>query len=443
MRHDVAMTRFLVTAMPFTGHVRPMLAIARALVERGHDVRFYTGAAFADQVEASGASLVPWRAAPDFDENDLPATFPRLVGKKGFRQLMINVEDVFIRTTPAQVEDLHAEWERAPWDAIAGDEVSIGAAFFAESTGCPWGTVAVLPLNMPSAQGPPSGMGITPGRNPITRLRDAALRAAVPLISRSFVAPLADARSAIGLPPSKLTMEKIVFSPRLVVASGTPSLDYGRTDRPPTLHFVGEIRAPAAAAPDLPEWWGDLDGRTVVHVTQGTQNIDPADLIRPALEALEHRDVLVVVTTGVPGRNELPFPVPRNARVAGFLPHAELLPRIDVVITNGGWGGTLGALSHGIPLVIAGGDLDKPEVAARVAWSGAGVNLRTGTPTAAQVAAGFDRVVSDASFRDAAARVGAELRSLGGAARGAELLETLASARDAEDPTPRTGSGLR
>jgi UDP:flavonoid glycosyltransferase YjiC (YdhE family) len=118
--------------------------------------------------------------------------------------------------------------------------------------------------------------------------------------------------------------------------------------------------------------------------------------------------------------------VPSNARIGGFLPHAELLPRADAVVTNGGWGGTLAALAHDVPLVIAGGDLDKPEVAARVAWAGAGVNLKTGTPTSAKVAAGVDRVLADPSFRDAAARVGAQLRSLGGANRAAELLETLA-----------------
>ena len=120
-----------------------------------------------------------------------------------------------------------------------------------------------------------------------------------------------------------------------------------------------------------------------------------------------------------------PFPVPSNVRVAGFLPYADLLPRVDLVVTNGGWGGTLAALAHGIPLVIAGGDLDKPEIAARVAWTGAAVNLKTGTPSAAKVAAGVDRVLADASFRDAAARVGAQLRSLGGAEHAAELLEEL------------------
>ncbi len=135
--------------------------------------------------------------------------------------------------------------------------------------------------------------------------------------------------------------------------------------------------------------------------------------------------MIVVVATGVPGRDELPFPVPSNVRVAGFLPYADLLPRVDLVVTNGGWGGTLAALAHGIPLVIAGGDLDKPEIAARVAWAGAAVNLKTGTPSAAKVAAGVDRVRADASFRDAATRVGAQLRSLGGAEHAAELLEEL------------------
>jgi UDP:flavonoid glycosyltransferase YjiC (YdhE family) len=267
-------------------------------------------------------------------------------------------------------------------------------------------------------------MGLAPGRNPVTKARDAVLRAAVPLFGRSLAAPLARARETIGLPPSKLTFDRVVFSPRLVIATGSPLLDYARTDRPSSLYFVGQLQSsPAPAA--LPAWWGDLDGRRVVHVTQGTQNIDPQDLIVPALEALAERDVIVVVATGVPGRDELPFPVPSNVRVAGFLPYADLLPRVDLVVTNGGWGGTLAALAHGIPLVMAGGDLDKPEIAARVAWAGAAVNLKTGTPSAAEVAAGVDRVGADASFRDAATRVGAQLRSLGGAEHAAALLEEL------------------
>ncbi|WP_019181535.1 glycosyltransferase [Microbacterium yannicii] len=422
------MTRFLLSAMPFTGHVTPLCAVAAALVNRGHDVRFYTGAAFQAKVEASGARFVGWQEAPDFDENDLSTTFPRLVGRKGLRQVFINLEDVMIATAPAQARDLAAEFDREPWDAIAADETSVGVVVFAELRACPAATVAILPLNIAVTHGPPSGLGLTPGRNVVTKSRDALLRAAVPLLSRPLTAPLARARAEAGLPPANLTFEKAVFSARLVVASGCPLLDYERRGHPDRVRFVGQLASRAGPA-DLPTWWGDLDGRTVVHITQGTQNIDPADLIRPALDALGDRDdLLLVVSTGVPGRDELPFPVPSNTRVGGFLPYAELLPRSDVMITNGGWGSTLAALAHGIPLVIAGGDLDKPEIAARVAWAGAGVNLRTGTPSSAQLARAFARVTSDPSFRDAAARVATQLNSLGGAPRAAELLEEFAAA---------------
>jgi MGT family glycosyltransferase len=422
------MARFLLSAMPFTGHISPIRAVASALVARGHDVRVYSGEAFRTAVESTGARLVPWHHAPDFDESDLAATFPRLRGRKGLWQLLINVEDVFINTSAAQVQDLRDEWVREPWDAIAGDDVSIGAALYAEQNGGPWATISITPLNLAGTQGPPSGMGLWPGTNPFTKARDATLRAIAPLLARSLAKAIARSEESIGLPPRGLTMEQITFSRQLIVASGSPLLDFERTDRPDFLHFVGELRTPRTASPALPAWWrSDLDGRRVVHVTQGTQNIDPTDLIVPTLAALADRDdLLVVVTTGVPGEDELPFPVPANTRVAGFLPYGELLPRVDVAVTNGGWGGTLAMLAHDIPLVIAGGDLDKPEIASRVAWTGAALNLKTGTPTTAQVAAGLDTVMTDASYRDAAARVGVQLRSLGGAARAAELLEQLA-----------------
>ena len=148
------MARFMVTAMPFTGHVTPLRAVAAALVSRGHDVRVYTGGAFRDRVESTGASLVPWRAAPDFDENDLSATFPRLVGKKGIRQLLINVQDLFIKTSPAQVEDLTTEWEREPWDAIAGDEVSVGTALLRRADGLPLGHRRRAPAQPRRSPGP-------------------------------------------------------------------------------------------------------------------------------------------------------------------------------------------------------------------------------------------------------------------------------------------------
>lgn len=122
----------MLVPMPFTGHVTPFVAVAEQLVAQGHEVRVYTGSAFRAKIEAVGARLVPWTLAPDFDESDLAATFPRLVNKKGVAQLLVNVVDCMIDTAPAQVIDLEREWSREPWDVIVGDELSVGTAHFAE-----------------------------------------------------------------------------------------------------------------------------------------------------------------------------------------------------------------------------------------------------------------------------------------------------------------------
>ena len=418
------MARFLLAAMPFTGHVSPMIALAEALVARGHDVRFYTGSAFAGAVRASGATLVPWREAPDFDENDLAATFPRLRNRRGVRQLLRNIEDLFIGTASGQVRDLRVEWSRQPWDVLVVED-SVGGAAVSESTSAPWATVAILPLSLPSGHLPPSGMGLTPGSGRMGAMRDAALRRARSLLLRRLRRPHDAARAEVGLAPSPVTFDVATFSPHLILATGGPLMDYDRPDPPPQLHYVGVLARGGAGRAERPGWWPDLEGRAVVHVTQGTYNTDPADLIRPTLDAIADRDVLVVVATGTAGLDQLPFAVPSNARVAGFLPYTELLPRVHAMVTNGGWGGTLSALSYGIPLIVGGGDLDKPEIAARVAWTGAGVNLRTATPTAAAVRAAYDRVEHEPAIRDAAARVGEQLRSLGGAAHAAERVEGL------------------
>jgi UDP:flavonoid glycosyltransferase YjiC (YdhE family) len=91
--------------------------------------------------------------------------------------------------------------------------------------------------------------------------------------------------------------------------------------------------------------------------------------------------------------------------------YAALLPRVDAMITNGGWGGVLAALSHDIPLIVAGGDIDKPVIATRVAWAGAGIDLRTGRPSARALLHAWRRLSSDPAYRERAESIGRELRA--------------------------------
>jgi UDP:flavonoid glycosyltransferase YjiC (YdhE family) len=118
-------------------------------------------------------------------------------------------------------------------------------------------------------------------------------------------------------------------------------------------------------------------------VTQGTvANHNFELLIAPTLAALANEpDVLVVATAGGRPVVAIPGAVPSNARLASYLPFEWLLPRVNVLVTNGGYGSVNQAMSFGIPLVTAGMTEDKADVNARVAWSGVGINLATNEPT--------------------------------------------------------------
>ncbi|MBV9908643.1 MAG: glycosyltransferase, partial [Hyphomicrobiales bacterium] len=170
---------------------------------------------------------------------------------------------------------------------------------------------------------------------------------------------------------------------------------------PPSVHFVGTPPIIPGQAP-LPPWAHELDGsRKVVLVTQGTvANHNFGLLIAPTLAALANEpDVLLVATTGGRPVEAIPGAVPSNARVASFLPFEWLLPRVNALVTNGGYGSVNQAMSFGVPLVTAGMTEDKADVNARVAWSGVGVNLATNEPTQEALRAAVRTVLDRPAYR--------------------------------------------
>jgi MGT family glycosyltransferase len=206
-----------------------------------------------------------------------------------------------------------------------------------------------------------------------------------------------------------------------------PSFEYPRSDLPPQVHFVGPLLPPAPEGFTAPAWWEAMlaDPRPVVLVTQGTVATDPRELLLPALEALRGEPVQVIAVTGDPDPAELPAP-PGNARVERFVPFAALMPHVTAMVSHGGYGGLHYALAHGVPLVVAGATEEKPELVARVNWSGVGVGLRKQRPRPARLRAAVRRVLAEPAYRARAHAMQAEMAGYDGARRAAELVEELA-----------------
>jgi UDP:flavonoid glycosyltransferase YjiC (YdhE family) len=419
------MSRILIATVPVIGHVAPFLPLARALVARGHELCWYTGAKHRPLVEGTGAGFRGYLEARDVDDAELEAAYPERKRLHGVAQLKFDMKHVFIDAARGQLGDLRHILEEFPADLVLADPGMIGARFLQESGGPPCGILGVLPLTLSSDEVAPFGFGIAPSASFFGRLRNRALNTAVQnFVFRDVQAHWNDVRASVGLPATGWWLDHLTRA-SFYLQPSVPGLEYPRSNLPSTMHFIGMMPAERPAELAWPAFWHELDGRRpVVHVTQGTLANTSPDIFAPALAGLSKEDVLVVISTGNRPLESLGLgTLPANARVAPFLSYPELLPRTAVMLTNGGYGGVQMALSHGVPLVVAGASEDKPEVAARVAYCGAGINLKTGKPSAERVRSAVRTVLDEPRYRARAASLMAEYQRHDAVERALAIIE--------------------
>jgi UDP:flavonoid glycosyltransferase YjiC (YdhE family) len=424
------MIRVLVGTMPAVGHVTPLLPLVRELVEAGHDVRWYTGSSFRPRVEATGATYLRMRSAPDILQSVATTSGRRL---SAVAEINYAVKHLFADAAVGQVQDYREilrDWQA---DVCFSDSAFVGPAWLHElGEGPPWAVYNPMPMTLSSRDTAPFGLGLPPSSSRVGRLRNRILQLLFhEVLFRDAVTYVDMLRQRLGLRARHQFIFDGLLSPFLYLQGTIRAFEYPRSDLAPQVHFIGP--AVPSVPPDFepPAWWADLRrGQPVVHVTQGTIATEASHLLVPTLRALAGQDLLVVATSGggptkLPGLDALPA----NARIAPFIPHACLLPHVDVMVTNAGYNGVQVALAHGVPLVAAGGTEEKPEVAARIGWAGVGVNLRTGRPSERQLLAAVGHVLANPRYRYRARQMAQEIARHAPATEGATLVERLARTR--------------
>ncbi|WP_457148973.1 nucleotide disphospho-sugar-binding domain-containing protein [Mycobacterium sp. URHB0021] len=392
--------------------MQPMLQIAAHLRRTGHEVWLLTGEAYREAVQAVGVDFavlpsdgcVDQALAESLSLQLLPSLLRRYA--RGRREM----QATFIAPLAAQYASLDNLIRRESVDAVLVDLAFTGALPLLCATRARPALIVcgVGPLTLSSAAAPPFGIGWAPradtdysGLNRVHRR-----------MLHGVQADLNRALAGAGSPPSS---EALVDWPRLadrMVQLTVPSFEYPRADLPAGVDFVGPVFHDNADTFEAPEWWNAIEtAGVVVHVTQGTlDNTDLDQLIGPSLAALaDDDDVVVVATTGRRDGHRPQIRLPANALVCDWLPYSALMPHVDVMITNGGYGGVHHALRCGVPLVVAGESADKSEVAARVAHFGLGVNLGSARPRVADIAAAVRRVRDVHSYRARARELGSEI----------------------------------
>jgi UDP:flavonoid glycosyltransferase YjiC (YdhE family) len=435
LRRSVA--RYLLAASPLAGHVMPMLTIAADLRQRGHDVTFMTAASFHAAAVRRGLRAVdlPARAQPHPSDVGWSAlSLPSLLDL--WRRGRADMRSVLITPLVAQHHALDAQLKSQSFDALLVDVAFTGVLplLLGDRDHPPVAVCGVSPLMLSSVDTPPFGVGWHPRSGfDYARMNWFVRHVLFADVQARLNAALRTVRAG----PSPVFLNDWPKLADRVLQLTVPAAEYLRSDLPPSVTFTGPILARSITGAAAPARWQSRmrHSRKVVHVTQGTwDNLDHGQLIGPTLDALADRsDVLVIATTGLPDQPAFTGTVPDNAHVTDYIPYASLLPHVDVMITNGGYGGVQHALAHGIPLIVAGRSADKPEVAARVSYIGAGIDLRTDRPEPKAIAAAVGRILTTADYRDAARAVGNDIA----ATAPLDVIADVLAGMHASDPLPQ------
>jgi MGT family glycosyltransferase len=396
-KHQFAGKRILFATVPAEGHVNPLTGLAMHLQQRGCDVRWYTSITFADKMNKLDIKHYPFVKALDANSGNLSQLFPqrnkitRTVGKINFDMIHL-----FSKRSDEYYEDIKDIYKTFPFDIMIADCMFTAIPFVKEKMKIPAVAVGVIPLSENSKDLAPYGLGLTPANTRFEKIKHSLLRfiSDKVLLKKSIkVYSNILKKSGINKKDSNL-FDFIIKNASLVLQSGTPGFEYYRSDIGKNIRFVGPL-LPYAADQKRSAWFDERikKYKKILLVTQGTVEKDISKLIVPTLEAFKHTDVLVIVTTGGQQTTELKEKYDfDNVIIEDFIPFQDIMPYTSVFVTNGGYGGVLLSIRHGLPIVAAGIHEGKNEICARIGFFKYGINLNTETPTPAQLRVAVEEV---------------------------------------------------
>jgi len=405
------LSKILVSAVPLAGHANPMLIIAEFLRSQGHDVLFNSSDVFREKAEACGLRFRPLTGNANYDYRRLGELIPELRKATSPEDLFIAyVKHMVGDRIPDQYHGVRSILDEENVDLVIADGAFYGILPLLLRTGprppvISCGTIA--PLWHDSGSSELTG----PDNTPEGRARNLAYSKAWKQ-ERSPAAGYIDevlAKLGTHVPGGFDVTETMYRLPDLFLQLGAEAFEYPLFDARPNLHFTGPLMPRLKTSVHPPLWLNHLDeSKPLIFVTQGTlANFNFDQLVNPALAGLAEEDVQVVVTAGAGDTGKITLQ--KNSILESYLPYDLILPKTSVFVTNGGYNGVQQALSYGVPIVTAGATEDKPRVGARVQWTGAGIDLKTGNPSEEQIREAVREVLRNPSFRAKAVELGASI----------------------------------
>lgn len=397
--------RILFANIPADGHFSPLTALAVHLKNSGHDVRWYTGPSYAAKIEKLGIPYYLFDRAKEVTVNNIDEVFPkRQKIKNHVKKVIFDICTYFIERGPEFYEDIKEINKSYDFDVLVADNAFTGISFVREKLKKHTVAIGVLPLGESSKELPPPIMGLTPANTYAGKALHGFLRFLTDnvLLKKPYTL-VQKYHSQYGIKAkSKNIFDMQIEKSTLYLQSGTPGFEYKRPNLSKHIHFIGPL-LPHATGTSKNNSFKSMLGKyaKVILVTQGTFEGDVNKLIIPSIEAFKGTDNLVIVTTAGWHTAMLrdKYRAYENILIEDFIPFNDVMPYVDVFVSNGGYGGVILGICNRIPMVVAGIHEGKNEICARVGYFKLGLNLRTEKPSPSKIINAVNEVMNNSIYK--------------------------------------------
>ena len=398
--------KILFATVPAVGHFSPLTGMAMELKNRGHDLRWYTGKMFADKLRRLGIHHYPFEKALEVNQFTVDEVFPqRIKLKPGVAQLKFDLKNLFIDRTPEYFEDIVEIRKQFPFEIFVCDATFTAGELVQKKFNTGGVAVGITPVMSSSKDLPPYGLGLTPDHSLPGKFRQKLMRfVAKNLLFKDASKGYNNIIKQYGLPENKSILFDIPAQVAdIFLQSGTPGFEYERSDWPEKLKFVGPLlgyKSPDRRGEQY-NWEEKLNlHKKIILITQGTYEPDHSKLIIPALEALKGEPYLLIVATGYHNTEELRAKYNLdNIIIEDFIDFDFIMPKAHLYVTNGGYGGTLLAIDHSLPMVAAGINEGKNEICARIGYFKLGINLKTEKPSPQKIRSAVEEILTNSQYK--------------------------------------------
>ena len=389
------MSKIVFFCIPAHGHTNPTLNVVKELINKGHQVWYYSYEAFREKIESTGAHFIPCDAY-DMEQHLTPEDGAR-IGK----DLAFSTK-ILVDTTLALDDAILEDMEKLQPDCIVADSMAV------------WGKAIAIKLNIPF----------------VSSTTTFAFNQYSAKIMKQSIGQLFN---------MIFSMPRINKDLKRLQDKGYPitnilSIIQNDNDTNTIVYTSKEFQPCAETFSDKYSFVGPSIRETeklvkknadkLIYISLGTVNNMMTDFYKNCIAALKDTEYQVIMSVGEYIDIKSLGEIPENFKILPSVDQIAVLKAADAFLTHCGMNSVNEGLYHEVPLVLFPQTPEQGGVARRVSDLEAGIYLNRNTPE--EIKASLETVLNDSKYKENASSISESFKRCGGAVKAADKILNVA-----------------